>query len=50
MLGKTIAEFDAESGENKINVDCREWAAGIYLYGLLVEDLLLEYKQMIISK
>ncbi|MFH2141098.1 MAG: hypothetical protein ABIJ97_01650 [Bacteroidota bacterium] len=50
MLGKTIAEYDATGGENLIEVDCSSLAMGTYVYGLIVEDLLLEYKQMIISR
>ncbi|MFH2143793.1 MAG: hypothetical protein ABIJ97_15320 [Bacteroidota bacterium] len=50
MLGKTIAEYDATGGENELLIDCKEFAIGTYVYGLVVDDLLLEYKQMIITK
>jgi hypothetical protein len=46
-LGKHIAEFDLYGGKNTIEIDTKNWADGIYLYGLSIDNIIYEYKKMI---
>lgn len=49
MNGKIITTFDAVNGTNEVVVNCKDWPPGIYLYGMQVEDIYLEYKKMIVK-
>jgi len=50
MYGKLIDIYDLNEGENTLKIISDDWAPGIYNYGFMVEDKIIEYKKMVITQ
>ncbi|MFH2037009.1 MAG: T9SS type A sorting domain-containing protein [Candidatus Zixiibacteriota bacterium] len=50
MQGRMIADFQLETGTTEIEINTKGWSSGIYMYGLVVDDVLVEFKKMTIGR
>lgn len=51
MNGKKLSNFELYgNGKGSISIDARNWAAGIYMYSLVIDGREIATKRMIISK
>jgi hypothetical protein len=46
-LGREVKRYILKYGENKINVDSRNWQSGIYFYSIVIDGNTTEHKKMI---
>lgn len=49
IIGNKVKEFSA-TNPNQFNIDCRDWATGVYLVSLIVDRNALIVKKLVISK
>jgi len=49
IIGNKVKEFSASS-PNQFNIDCRDWATGVYLISLIVDRNAIVVKKLVISK
>ncbi len=50
MFGRVIAEYNLKSGENTLEILNKNWAPGVYSYGMIVNDKAIEFKKMVITQ
>lgn len=46
LTGKEIASYKLKAGENRIEIDTRSWAPGLYFYSLMLNRHLCETKKL----
>ncbi len=49
IQGRSIAEYNAETGENILKIRTQNWAIGVYMYGLQIEGIMYKYKKMVLT-
>jgi len=50
MFGRLIKIYDLYEGENTLKIISEDWTPGIYNYGFIVNDKIIEYKKMVITQ
>ncbi|MGR3809187.1 T9SS type A sorting domain-containing protein [Jiulongibacter sp. NS-SX5] len=48
LLGGTVADFDLDSFDNRLNVETRKWDNGIYFYQLLIDGKKVATKKLLV--
>jgi hypothetical protein len=50
IYGRTISEYALISGENTLEINSDKLVPGVYSYGLIVNDKIIEFKKMVITQ
>jgi hypothetical protein len=50
MYGRTISEYALISGENTLEINSDKLVPGVYSYGLIVNNKIIEFKKMVITQ
>jgi hypothetical protein len=50
VYGRTISEYALISGENTLEINSDKLVPGVYSYGLIFNDKIIEFKKMVITQ
>ncbi len=49
IYGRNIAVYEIVEGKNILEINTQNWANGVYMYGLLIDGEIHEYKKMVLT-